>query len=40
MSPSVVPDVEVPVLVVGAGPSGLLMAHMLAKLGGRVQYKK
>lgn len=27
-------DVDVPVLVIGAGPTGLLTAYMLSKLGG------
>lgn len=26
--------VEIPILIVGGGPTGLLMAYMLSKLGG------
>lgn len=28
------PDLEVPVLIVGGGPSGLLLAYLLSKLNG------
>lgn len=29
-------NVDVPVLIVGGGPTGLLQAHLLANLGGAV----
>jgi NADPH-dependent 2,4-dienoyl-CoA reductase/sulfur reductase-like enzyme len=32
-------DVDVPILIVGGGPTGLLLAHMLSKLGGETKFK-
>lgn len=40
MSPlfsSSLPHDEVPILIVGGGPSGLLLAYLLAQLNGTVQ---
>ena len=28
------PSVDVPVVIIGGGPTGLLQAHLLSKLGG------
>jgi 2-polyprenyl-6-methoxyphenol hydroxylase-like FAD-dependent oxidoreductase len=30
-------DLDIPVLIVGGGPTGLLLAHMLSRLGGQTQ---
>jgi NADPH-dependent 2,4-dienoyl-CoA reductase/sulfur reductase-like enzyme len=27
--------IEIPVLIVGGGPAGMVLAHMLSELGGR-----
>jgi len=28
-------DIDIPILIVGGGPTGLLLAHLLSKLGGQ-----
>jgi hypothetical protein len=30
-------DVDIPVLIVGGGPTGLLLAHMLSQLEGNIK---
>ena len=32
-------DLEIPVLIVGGGPTGLLLAHMLSRFGGKTQQR-
>ena len=36
-TPSGLKDVDIPILIVGGGPTGLLLAHMLSQFGGETK---